>query len=43
MLNGSPVTLQKLTNRVATDYSGVRYKWTLADDSSQTLLILTSM
>lgn len=43
MLNGSPVTLQKLTNRVATTYSGVRYKWTLADDSSQTLLILTSM
>jgi hypothetical protein len=43
MLNGSPVTLQKLTNRVATTYGGVRYKWTLADDSSQTLLILTSM
>jgi hypothetical protein len=43
MLNGNPVTLQKLTNRVATTYSGVRYKWTLTDDSSQTLLILTTM
>jgi hypothetical protein len=43
MLNGSPVTLQKLTNRIATDYNGVRYTWTLTDDSSQTLLILTSM
>jgi hypothetical protein len=43
MLNGSPVTLQKLTNKVATDFNGVRYKWTLEDDSSQTLIILTTM
>jgi hypothetical protein len=43
ILNGAPVTLQKLTNRVATDFNGVRYKWTLEDDSTQTLLILTAM
>jgi hypothetical protein len=44
LVNGSnPVTLQKLTNRVATDFNGVRYKWTLSDDSTETLLILTTM
>ena len=40
---GNPVTLKKLTNRVATDFNGRRYKWTLQDDSSQTLLILTAI
>jgi hypothetical protein len=40
---GNPVTLQKLTNKVATDFNGVRYKWTLVDDSTQTLIILTAM
>ena len=43
MLNGSPVTLQKLTNKVATDFNSVRYKWTLVDDSTETLIILTAM
>jgi hypothetical protein len=43
ILNGVPVTLQKLTNKVATDFNSVRYKWTLSDDSTETLLILTAM
>ena len=43
MLNGSPVTLQKLTNKIATTFNGVRYKWTLVDDSTETLIILTAM
>lgn len=41
--NGSAVTLRKLTNRVATDWSGNRYTWTLTDDSTETLLILTAI
>ncbi len=40
---GRPVTLQKLTNRIAVDFSGTRYRWTLSDDSTQTLLILTAL
>ena len=43
-INGSQkVRLRSLTNRVATDFSGVRYKWSLSDDSSTTILILTTM
>jgi len=40
---GRPVTLQKLTNKIATDFNGVRYKWTLSDDSTETLIILTAL
>jgi len=43
MLNGSPVALKKLNDRTAADFSGVRYKWSLSDDSTQTLLILTAI
>jgi hypothetical protein len=39
----SPVTLMKLTNRVATDWNGKRYSWTLSDDSTETLIILTAL
>jgi len=38
-----PVTLKKINFRTAVDFSGNRYKWTLSDDSSQTLLILTAI
>jgi hypothetical protein len=38
-----PVTLKKLNFRTAVDFNGVRYKWSLQDDSSQTLLILTAI
>jgi hypothetical protein len=43
ILNGSPVALKKLNFRTAADFSGNRYKWTLDDDSSETLLILTAI
>jgi hypothetical protein len=43
LLNGSPISIRRLTNRVAIDFSSNRYKWTLTDDSSETLLILTAM
>ena len=43
LLNGSPVSIRRLTNRIAIDFSSNRYKWTLTDDSTETLLILTAM
>ena len=44
LLNGSqPVSIRELTNRIAIDFSSNRYKWTLTDDSTETLLILTAM
>lgn len=43
-INGSQkVRLRSLTNRVATDFNSVRYKWSLSDDSSTSILILTPM
>jgi hypothetical protein len=38
-----PVTLKKINFRTAVDFSGNRYKWSLQDDSSQTLLLLTQI
>jgi hypothetical protein len=43
ILNGSPVTLKKLNYRTAVDFNSNRYKWTLSDDSTQTLLVLTAI
>lgn len=43
LLNGSPVALKKLNFRTAADFSGNRYKWTLSDDSTETLLVLTAI
>jgi hypothetical protein len=40
---GNPVTLKKLNYRTAVDFSGNRYKWTLSDDSTQTLILLTAI
>ena len=40
---GAKIRLRSLTNRIATDFNGVRYKWSLSDDSSTTILILTTM
>lgn len=42
LLNGSPVALKKINFRTAADFSGNRYKWSLSDDSTETLIILTS-
>jgi hypothetical protein len=42
LINGSdPITIKKMTNRIATDWNGTRYKWEAQDDSSESLLILT--
>jgi hypothetical protein len=44
LLNGSqPISIRELTNRIAIDFSSNRYKWSLQDDSTETLLILTAM
>jgi hypothetical protein len=43
MLNGSPKTLRKINFRTVADFNSVRYKWTLSDDSTETLLILTAI
>ena len=40
---GVAKTIRSLTNRVATDFNGVRYKWSVVDDSTTTVLVLTSM
>lgn len=39
----TPVAIKKLTRHIATDFSGHRYRWTLQDDSTQTLIILTAI
>ena len=43
LYNGQPISIRELTNRIAIDFSSNRYKWTLTDDSTETLLILTAM
>ena len=40
---GNPVTLRKINFRTVADFNGARYKWTLSDDSTETLLILTAI
>jgi hypothetical protein len=37
----TPVAIRKLGGRKASDFNGRIYKWTLQDDSSETLIILT--
>jgi hypothetical protein len=41
--NGSATLIRDLRSRIAIDYSGVRYKWNLSDDSTETLIILTAI
>lgn len=40
---GQPRAIKRLSGRLAYDFSGNRYKWTLEDDSTQTLLRLTAV
>jgi len=40
---GVAKTIRSLTNKVATDFNGVRYKWTLTDDSTSSVLSLVAM
>jgi hypothetical protein len=35
--------LRKLTKRIATDFSGVRYKWYMADDSGSDDILLVAL
>ncbi len=42
-LNGQAITLRKINNRTCADFNGNRYKYTLTDDSSTTLMILTAI
>jgi hypothetical protein len=41
--NGQSKTIRSLTNKLATDFNSVRYKWTLSDDSTTSLLTLTAI
>lgn len=42
--NGAqPTYLQKITKRLATDFSGNRYKWYLVNDSSNDYIVLTAI
>jgi hypothetical protein len=38
-----PIAIKKLTRHHATDFAGHRYAWTLQDDSTETLIILTAI
>jgi hypothetical protein len=40
---GVAKTIRSLTNRVATDFNGVRYKWSVSDDSTTSVLSLIAM
>jgi hypothetical protein len=41
--SGTQVRLKKLYNRIAIDFSGNRYKWAIANDSTTTTLTLTAI
>ena len=40
---GEAKAIQKITNKVATDFNSVRYKWAVSDDSTTSVLTLTAM
>lgn len=40
---GDNVTIQKITAHIAVDYSGNKYSWAVADDSSESLIRLTAL
>jgi len=40
---GARVTIAKLFNRTAVDFSGNRYTWEVQDDSTETVMILTAI
>jgi hypothetical protein len=40
---GQAKAIQKMTNKVATDFDSVRYKWSVSDDSTTSVLVLTTM
>ena len=41
--NGQGIRIAKLTNKIAVDYNGTRYKWSVTNDSTTSILSLTAM
>lgn len=41
LYSGQATPLRKINNRTAIDFNSRRFKWTLQDDSTETLIILT--
>lgn len=41
--NGQGIRIAKLTNKIAVDYNGRRYKWSITNDSTTSILSLTAM
>ena len=39
--NGQGIRIAKLTNKIAVDYNGTRYKWSVTNDSTTSILSLT--
>ena len=39
--NGQGILIAKLTNKIAVGFNGVRYKWTVTNDSTTSILSLT--
>lgn len=39
--SGIQKSIRRLTNHIAWDYDGLMHKWSLSDDSTQTLIVLT--
>ena len=40
---GDGIRLRKVFNRTASDFSGVRYKWSITDDSTSSQMVLTAV
>jgi len=43
LTTGSQRPIRKIFNRIAIDFSGNRYKWSIVDDSTATVLLLTAI
>jgi len=39
--NGQGILIAKLTNKIAVGFNGIRYKWTVTNDSTTSILSLT--
>ena len=39
--NGQGIRIAKLTNKIAVDFNGIRYKWSITNDSTTSILALT--
>ena len=40
--NGQGIRIAKLTNKIAVDFNGTRYKWSVVNDSTTSILSLTT-